>query len=82
MVDGTVTHDTHLLTSGDLDGRRGSGLSRVVAAEVGAGDVRDGGLSVEVVRLSDVDPCRSRGAVNDERGERVCKGASQGLDLD
>lgn len=71
MVDGSIAHDTHLLTSGDLNGRGSSGLSRVVAAEVGAGDICDGGLGVEVVRLADVNPCRSRRAIDNERGERV-----------
>lgn len=72
VVDGTVAHDTHLLTSGDLDGRGSSGLSRVVAAEVGAGDISDGGLSLEVVRLADINPLRGRRATDNERGERVC----------
>ncbi len=71
VVDGTIAHDTQLLTSGSLDGRGSSGLSRVVAAEVGAGDVRDGSLSVEVVRRADIDPLRGRCAIDNERRECV-----------
>lgn len=72
VVDRAVAHDAHLLTGTDVDRTRGARLGGVVAAEVAGGDVRDRGLRVEVVRLTDVHPCRCRRAVDDERGEGVC----------
>ena len=75
VVDRAVGHDAHLGAGGDGDRLRGGVRRRVVAAEVGRGDVGDGRLGVEVVRLADVDPRRRRRAVHDERGEGVCGGA-------
>jgi len=71
VVNGSVTHNTQLLTSGDLGGGGSSRLSRIVATEVGAGDVRDGRLSVEVVSRTDINPCRGRRPIDNERRERV-----------
>ena len=71
MVDGTVTHDTHLLASGDLDGRGSSRLSGVVAADVRRRHIGDGSLGVVVVGLANIDPSRCCGTVDNKRGECV-----------
>lgn len=72
MVNRAVAHDAELLACADVDRRRRAGLLRVVAAQVGRGDVRDGGLRVVVVRHAHVRPLRRSLAANDKRGEGVC----------
>lgn len=73
VVDRAVGHDAEGAARGD-GGRLGRRARlRVVAAEVRGGDIGDGSLAVEVVRLPDVHPIWGRRAVYDERGEGVCK---------
>lgn len=74
VVDRAVGHDAELRTGGDGDRLRGGARLRVVAAEVGGGNVRDWRLGVEVVRLADVRPGRGRRAADYEGREGVCVG--------
>lgn len=76
VVDRAVAHDAHLRAGSHCRRRRRARLRRVVAAEVGARDVRDRCLGVEVVRLAHVHPLRCRRAIDDERGECVCQRVS------
>ncbi len=73
MVDRAVAHDAELRASWDGDGGCSSGLSRIVAAEVGAGHISDRGLRIDVVCRADIRPCRGGLPPDDERGESVCK---------
>lgn len=81
VVDRPVAHDAHFRAGSHGRRRRRARLRRVVAAEVGARDVRDGCLGVEVVRLAHVHPLRCRRAVDDERGECVCQRVSLNISL-
>lgn len=71
MINRLIASDPELGASGDADSCRGRVSLRIIAAEVRAGDIRDWRLRVIVVRLTDVDPCRSGDAVHDQRREGV-----------
>ena len=65
VVDRAIGHDAQRLAGLDGDRLRGRVRLRVVAPEVDRGDVGDGRLGVEVVRLADVHPRGRRRAVDD-----------------
>ena len=71
MVDSAIGFNAELRTSCDRDSCGSSGFLGIVAAEISTCHIRYWGLGIVVVCLTDIDPLRSDGTADNQRGECI-----------